>query len=138
MRARLIVVAVLVAVAAAPAAEGKITPKMNKRVAAPGERVTVDFTSDVMHYLAPFYVALVPVKAAPTLRGRNDRRQTVVGKLGTEGEQMSNSKLSFRVPALPAGRYALAVWFKGSATRRWHNLVEGRWRPSLVLRVHRG
>jgi hypothetical protein len=138
MRVRLIVAVVLVAIAAVPVADGKITPKMSKRVAAPGERVTVDFTSDVVHYLAPFYVTLVPVKAAPTLRGRNDRRQTLVGRLGTEGERMLNSKLSFPVPALPTGRYALAVWFKGSATRRWHNLVEGRWRPSLVLQIRQG
>jgi hypothetical protein len=138
MRIRLIVALVLVAIAAAPVANGKITPKMNKRVAVPGERVTVDFTSDVEHYLAPFYVTLVPVTAAPTLRGRGDRRQTLVGRLGTKGERMLTSKLTFRVPALPAGRYALAVWFKGSATRRWHNLVEGRWRPSLVLQIRQG
>ena len=135
MRARLVVAAILVVVAAAPVAEAKITPKMNKRVAAPGERVTVDFTSDVTHYLAPFYVTLVPVRAAATLRGRTDRRQTMVGRLGTEGEPMSKSKMIFRVPSLPTGSYALAVWFKGSATHRWHNLVEGRWRPSLVLRI---
>lgn len=125
---------------AAPAAEAKIIPSLSTRVAAPGQRVVVNFGEGARAFLAPLEVHLVRTAVEPRVTRRTDARLHFVGRLGKTGEVITTTRLGFRVPRLPAGEYTLAVWFKGSATGRWHNLASGLWRdasigPRLRLRV---
>jgi hypothetical protein len=143
MRVRLALLAVLVAgLFASATTEAKLIPKLDKRAAAPGETVGVDFGRGVEHYLAPLEVYLVRTGAEPKVTGRDDPRLSLVGWLGTRGWTISKSRLTFRVPSLPSGRYTLAVFFRGTATGRWHNLTEGLFRDAsfrdrLVIRIVR-
>lgn len=141
MRRRPILAVLAASLVAAPAAEAKLLPQMDKRVAAPGERVVVEFGAGTEYYLAgrEVEVYLVGIGAAPTLTGRNDARLQPVGKLGRDRKTLS-STLAFRVPPLPTGRYTLAVYFRKTVRGRWYNLTEGLWgiprlRDGLVIRM---
>ena len=130
------------ALAAVPAADAKLIPKLSTRVAAPGERVVVNFGAGAMLYLGPFEVDLVRPAVEPRVTRRTDVRLHRVGRLGKRGVGIPTTRLSFRVPRLPVGEYTLAVWFPGSETGRWHNLASGLWRdatfgPRLRLRITR-
>jgi hypothetical protein len=134
-----IVVAALVAV---PGASAKAVPRLSTTVAAPGDPVTVDFGRGATYYLAPLEVYLVRIRDEPKITGRSDPRLRLVGKLGRINQPIKATKLRFRVPRIPTGKYTLAVWFKGTATNRWHNLAEGLWRDAtlkgrIVLRIVR-
>ncbi len=125
-----------------PAAEAKVVPRLDKTLAAPGDQVVIQFGSGVSQYLAPLEVDLVRTAVEPTITGRNDRRLRSVGRLGRAGEMITQTRLRFRVPSLSAGRYTLAVWFKGTVTNRWNNLAQGLWRDPtfrdrLLLRIVR-
>lgn len=124
------------------AADAKIIPTLTTRVAAPGQRVVVNFGEGASAYLAPVEVYLVRTAVEPRATHRTDARLQFVGRLGRKGELIAANRLSFRVPRLPAGEYTLAVWFQGSETGRWHNLASGLWRdatlgPRLRLRITR-
>jgi hypothetical protein len=128
--------AVLVAVLGiAPAAEAKLVPRFDPLVAARGERVTVDL-GYTEPYRAPLEVFLVRTRDEPHVRSRADRRLSLVGRLRRDGSGSLPSSISFVARVRP-GSYTLAVWFRGTATGRWHNATAGRWRgePRLVLRV---
>ena len=142
MRAWLIVGVLVMSLAAAPASEAKLIPKLDRRVAAPGETVVVKFGPGVERFLAPLEVYLVSTAAEPTLTGRRDPRLRLVGRVGSR-DRITSHTLPFRVPPLPPGRYTLAVYFRGAATGRWHNLAEGLWRDpgfrdGLLIRIRRG
>jgi hypothetical protein len=132
-----IVAGLIVGLAVAPAAEAKLVPRMNMQVAAPGMSVTVDFGSGTAHYLeeyyAPLEISLLPVRTALAITGRGDAlrhddlRLRHVGQLGRGGKPIVTSHLTFRVPRLAPGRYALAVFFRGTATGRWTNITAGWW-----------
>ena len=128
------------ALVAATSADAKIIPRLDKRVAARGQRVVVNFGEGAGAYLAPLEVYLVRTAVEPRVTRRTDSRLRFVGRLGRNGNPIVVNRMSFRVPHLPAGEYTLAVWFKGSETGRWHNLSEGLWRdatfgPRLRLRI---
>ena len=143
MGRRLILVALVGAsLVGAPSVEAKLIPTLDKRLAAPGDKVVVEFGAGIEHYLAPLEVYLVSSRAEPTLTGRRDSRLRLVGRLGVRGRTILSHRLTFRVPPLPAGRYTLAVYFRGTATGRWHNLLEGlsqdaSFRDGLMLRIVR-
>lgn len=133
---------VAVALVAVSAASAKAVPRLSTTVAAPGDPVTVDFGRGATHYLAPLEVYLVRIAVEPEITGRRDPRLHLVGKLGSVNKPITATKLRFRVPHLAPGRYTLAVWFKGTATNRWHNLAAGLWRDATlrgraVLRIVR-
>jgi hypothetical protein len=128
MRLKFAFVLVISALVAVPAANAKIIPKLNTRVAAPGQRVVVNFGEGASAYLAPLEVYLVRTAVEPRVTRRTDTRLRFVGRLGRRGEPITASRLSFRVPRVPAGDYTLAVWFIGSVTGRWRNLASGLWR----------
>ncbi len=130
------------ALVAVSAASAKAVPRLSKTVAAPGDLVSVDFGRGATHYLAPLEVDLVRITDEPQITGRSDPRLRLLGKLGRVSEPITTTKLRFRVPRVAAGRYTLAVWFKGTETHRWHNLAEGLWRDAAfkdraILRVVR-
>jgi hypothetical protein len=133
---------VAMALVAVPAVSAKAIPRLSTKVAAPGNLVTVDFGRGATSYLAPLEVYLVRTSVESQITGRKDRRLRPVGKLGKLGQPIEATRLRFRVPHIPTGRYTLAVWFKGTQTHRWHNLAEGLWRAAipkdrLVLQVAR-
>lgn len=133
---------VVVALVAVSAASAKAVPRFSTTVAAPGDPVTVDFGRGATYYLAPLEIYLVRIAIEPEITGRRDPRLHLVGKLGSVNKPITATKLRFRVPRLALGRYTLAVWFKGTATNRWHNLAEGLWRDAtsrdrLILRITR-
>lgn len=143
MRGRPILALLAASLVAAPAAEAKLLPQMDKRVAAPGERVVVELGAGTEYYLAgrDVEVYLVGIRAAPTLTGRNDSRLQLVGKLGRDRKTLS-SRLAFLVLPLPTGRYRLVVYFRKTVMGRWHNVTEGLWgmprlRDGLVIRIVR-
>ena len=140
MRLRVVFVLAVSALVVVSAAGGKIIPKLNARVAAPGQLVVVIFGEGASAYLAPLEVYLVRTTIEPRVTRRTDARLRLVGRLGRTGEPIAVNRLSFRVPRLPAGDYTLAVWFKGSENGRWGNLASGLWRdatfgPRLRLRI---
>jgi hypothetical protein len=137
-----IAVVALVVLVVVPAANAKAVPRLSKTVASPGDMIAVAFGRGATYYLAPLEVYLVRTDVEPTISGRHDRRLRLVGKLGKVGEAIEKTRLTFRVPRVPAGTYTLAVWFKGTVTGRWHNLAEGLWRDAnlkdgLILKVVR-
>lgn len=140
---RLITLVAFVLLALSTAAEAKLLPGLDKRVAAPGEKVTLELGAGVEHFLAPLEVYLVSTRSEPTLTGRSDSRLRLVGRLGARGQTIRARTLVFRVPRVPPGAYTVAVYFRGTATGRWGNLAEGLWRDGgprrspLVLRVTR-
>lgn len=119
MRPRhILMVAVLVSFALAPAASAKLQLKFDRATARPGERVSLTFgdyfTSDknVVHvYLvhAPILGNVIRPSQGGGIRrlGPPPRLRGVV-KVG----QITSGKpgLSFRVPKLRAGRYAAVIW----------------------------
>jgi hypothetical protein len=142
VRLRALAGIVVVALVAVSAASAKAVPRLSKTVAAPGDLVTVHFGRGATQYLAPLEVYLVRISVDPKITGRSDPRLRLVGKLGRIGEPIEATTLSFHVPRVAAGRYTLAVWFKGTETHRWHNLALGLWRDATfkdraILRVTR-
>jgi hypothetical protein len=142
MRLRVLVGIAAVALVAVSAANAKAVPRLSKTVASPGDLIAVEFGRGATYYLAPLEVYLVRTTAEPTISGRHDRRLRLVGKLGRAGEPIDRTRLRFRVPRVPIGTYTLAVWFRGTATGRWHNLAQGLWRDpnlkdDLILKIVR-
>jgi hypothetical protein len=142
MRVRVLAGIGTVALGVVSAANAKAVPRLSKTVAAPGDALAVEFGPGARYYLAPLEVYLVRTVVEPKITGRDDRRLRLVGKLGRVGEPIEITRLAFRVPRVPAGKYTLAVWFKGTVTGRWNNLAQGLWRDAtlrdgLLLRVVR-
>jgi hypothetical protein len=121
---RISVAAALSALLIVPAAEGKLLPKFNKQVARPCEVVQLDLGDGAHMFLAPLKVYLAPLDAADAA-AQSDPRLAKIGELGTPGEFDAPRILRFVVPDLPPGQYAVAIWFKGYATGRWGNAMEG-------------
>lgn len=143
MRRRLIFALLAASLIAAPTAEAKLLPQMDKRVAAPGERVVVELGAGTKYYLAGREVEayLIGIRGAPTLTGRHDGRLQLVGKLDRDRKTLT-SRLAFRVPSLPTGRYRLIVYYRPTVPGRWYNLTEESWRMArlrngLVIRIVR-
>ena len=116
MGSRFVFVLAVWVLVAVSAADAKIIPRLDTRVAAPGQRVVVNFGEGARAYLAPLEIYLVRTSVEPRVTRRTDSRLRLVGRLGREGESITANRLSFRVPRLPAGEYTLAVWFVGSET----------------------
>ena len=132
MRAGVSVGVAVVALVIVSAASAKAVPRLSDTVASPGDVIAVEFGPGARYYLAPLEVYLVRTRVESKVTGRHDRRLRLVGTLGRAGERIDKTRLVFRVPRVPVGSYTLAVWFKGTATGQWNNLVQGLWRdPNL-------
>ena len=114
------------ALAVVSSADAKLNPTLSVRVAVPDQRVVLNFGEGARAFQAPLEVYLVRRAIDPRVRSRDDRRLYLVGRLGREGKPITTDRLAFRVPRVPAGDYMLAIWFKGSETKRWHRLATGR------------
>jgi hypothetical protein len=129
-----VVVVVLVSLMLAPSAVAKLVPHFDPRVAGPGERVRVTLGSGVELFRAPLRVYLVPI-------GRESARDWHIKtvRAGPYGFISPRQRFRFRVPAVPPGRYTLAILVRTNGGR-WHNVEKGLWRapnlaPFLILRV---
>jgi len=134
MRLMAMMVVVLAAVTLAPSAAAALVPRFDRRVADVGERVTVTLGSGVELFPAPLHVYLVPI-------GRESARDWYIKtvRAGSYGFIPPPGRFRFRVPAVPTGRYTLAILVRKNGGV-WHNIVKGLWRapnlaPSLILRV---
>ena len=134
MRRMVAMVVVLASLVLAPSAAGKLVPHFDPSVAGPGERVTVTLGSGVELFPAPLHVYLVPI-------GRESARDWYVKtvRAGSYGFIPPPGRFRFRVPAVPTGRYTLAILVRKNGGT-WHNIVKGLWRapnlaPYLILRV---
>ena len=134
MRQMAAMVVVLASLALAPSAAAKLLPHFDPRVAGPGERVAVTLGSGVELFPAPLHVYLVPVGRESA---RNWHIKTV--RAGPYGFIPPPQRFRFRVPAVPTGRYTLAILVRTN-DGTWHNILKGLWRapnlaPYLILRV---
>ena len=134
MRQMAAMVVVLASLALAPSAAAKLLPHFDARVAGPGERVAVTLGSGVELFPAPLHVYLVPV-------GRESARNWHIKTVrdGPYGFIPRPQRFRFRVPAVPTGRYTLAILVRTN-DGTWHNILKGLWRapnlaPYLILRV---
>ena len=118
MRSKFALLLTVSALAAVPTADAKVIPTLSARVAAPGQRVVVNFGDGAMLYLGPFEVDLVRTAVEPRVTRRADVRLHPVGRLEKTGVPIATTRLGFRVPQLPGGEYTLAVWFKRSELGR--------------------
>jgi hypothetical protein len=133
MRALAVTALVLVL---APTASAKLVPRFDRGTAAVGDRVTVEL-GYTEPYAAPLEVFLVRTRDEPSVGSRSDGRLVLVGRLRRDRSGNMPITVSFTVRVAP-GRYTVAVWFRGTATHRWHNATVGLWRGAgsrLVLRV---
>jgi hypothetical protein len=129
-----LVVLGLVSLALAPRAETKLVPRFDRQVARPGEHVTVTLGSGVELFPPPLHVYLVPTRRESA---REWHIKTV--RAGPYGFIPFTQRFRFRIPAVPPGRYTLAILVRTSAGT-WHNIQKGLWRapnlaPYLTLRV---
>jgi hypothetical protein len=127
-------VVVLASLTLGPSAAAALVPHFDRRVAGPGERVMVTLGSGVELFSPPLRVYLVPIGHESA---RDWHIKTV--QAGPYGFIPPPQRFRFRVPAVPTGRYTVAVLVR---THRgtWHNIVRGLWRapnlaPYLILRV---
>jgi hypothetical protein len=123
----------LASLALAPAATAALVPHFDRRVARPGERITLTLGSGVENFPAPLHVYLVPI-------GRESARDWHIAtvRAGPYGV-ITTQRFRFRVPAVPPGRYTPAILVRTSGGA-WHNIVKGLWRapnlaPYLILHV---
>ena len=126
-------IVVLASLALAAPAAAALVPHFDRRVAGSGERVTVTLGSGVELFPAPLHVYFVPI-------GREHARDSHIETLraGTYGF-ITTQRFRFRVPAVPPGRYTLAILVR-ARRGAWHNIMKGLWRapnlaPYLILRV---
>jgi hypothetical protein len=124
----------LASLALAPRAEAKLVPRFDRQVARPGERVTVRLGSGAEFFPPPLHVYLVPIRRESA---REWHIKTV--RAGPYGFIPFTQRFRFRVPAVPPGRYTLAILVRTSAGT-WHNIQKGLWRAPnlasyLILRV---
>jgi hypothetical protein len=129
-----LVVLGLVSLALAPQAEAKLVPRFDRQVARPGEHVTVTLGSGVELFRPQLHVYLVPIR-----RESARERHIKTVRAGPYGFIPFTQRFRFRVPAVPPGRYTLAILVRTSAGT-WHNIQKGLWRapnlaPYLILRV---
>ena len=129
-----LVVLGLVSLALTPLAEAKLIPHFDRQLAGPGERVTVTLGSGVELFRPPLHVYLVPIRRESA---REWHLKTV--RAGPYGFIPFTQRFRFRVPAVPPGRYTLAILVRTSAGT-WHNIQKGLWRatnlaPYLILLV---
>src|SRR5436305_1940632 len=125
---------VLASLALTPRAEAKLVPGFDRQVAGPGERVTVTLGSGVELFPPPLHVYLVPIRRES---GCEWHIETV--RAGPYGFIPFTRRFRFRVPAVPPGRYTLAIVVRTGAGT-WHNIQKVLWlapnlAPHLNLRV---
>ena len=134
---RTFLIAVVVAVAFAPAAEAKLRPSFSERVATPGDTVALDLGEGSEQFLGPLRIYLVRLEAAQDVDEEADRRLIKIGELGTPGEFGTPRTLRFEAPTVRPGEYTAAIWFKGYSTGTWANALEGI-HPLLTIDSVRG
>jgi hypothetical protein len=128
------VVVVLASLTLTPSAAAALVPHFDRRVAGPGDRVAVTLGSGVELFRAPLHVYLVPI-------GRESARDWHIKtvRAGPYRFIPPPQRFRFRVPAVPPGRYTLAILVRTNGGT-WHNILRGLWRapnlaPHLILRV---
>jgi hypothetical protein len=135
MRRIVAIVVVLASLTLAPPAAAKLLPHFDRRVAGPGEQVTVTLGSGVELFPAPLLVYLVPT-------GRESARDFHIKtvRAGPYGFIPPPQRFHVHVPAVaPPGRYTLAILVR-TYLGGWHNILKGLWRApnlasALILRV---
>ena len=134
MRRIAAMVVVLASLTLAPAAAAALVPRFDRPVAGPGGRVTVTLGSGAELFRAPLHVYLVPI-------GRENARDWHIKTVRADryGFIPPPQRFRFRVPAVPPGKYTLAILVRTNSGT-WHNIVKGLWRapnlaPHLILRV---
>jgi hypothetical protein len=119
------VLAVCIATVSATAgAEPALTAprfSLSTAVALPGEEVTARVTGRSGHFRRSIRLYLVPEGAALKVRSRLDQRLTFVGTFTPK-----RTAVSFTVPPLEPGLYALAYWCRGCAFLRGKRLAVQR------------
>ena len=115
---RSLVVVLALGLLFAAVAEAKLNPTFSQRIAQPGDTIELDVGEGSAMFAGPLRIFLVSLEGS-------DRDQIKIGELGTPGKFDAPRILRFEVPDLPAGDYTVAIWFKGSETGRWANMLEG-------------
>jgi hypothetical protein len=119
------VLAVCIAAASATAgAEPSVTAprfSLSTAVALPGEEVAARVTGRSGHFKRTIRLYLVPEGAALEVRSRLDQRLTFVGTFTPK-----RATVSFTVPPLEPGLFALAYWCRGCAFPRGKRLAVQR------------
>ena len=123
---RLALVAAALAAALAPAtAQAKLSLEFDRQTARPGDRVRLDFgeyftsTRNVVHV----YLVRAPIigdVVRPALGGGASRLGPPARRAGVHevGRTLSGrSGITFRVPRVPAGRYAAVIWCSTCGSR---------------------
>jgi hypothetical protein len=142
MRRMAALVVVLASLTLAPSAAAALVPHLDRRVAEPGERVTVTLGSGVELFPAPLHVYLVPI-------GRESARDWHIKtvRAGPYGFIPPPQRLRFPVPAVPPDRYTLAILVRTNGgtwspqapplvrcadTRSARDRMRGRWKTVVA------
>jgi hypothetical protein len=119
---RALVAALLMGLVLVPAAQAKLNPSFNERVAMPGDTIELDLGRGIEQFHGPLRIFLVSLEGT-------ERRQFKIAELGTPGEcctpRVLRRAMRIEVPDLPVGDYTVAIWFDGYATGTWENVFEG-------------
>ena len=127
MRVRHLTAVLAITVAAVSATAGaeslSATPRfsLGAAVALPGDEVTAQVSGRSGRFKRAIRLYLAPQGAASQVRSRLDRRLTYVGTFTPKG-----TAVSFTVPPLEPGLYALAYWCRGCAFPRGKRLAVQR------------
>lgn len=106
-------------------ASAALTARLSKQSAQPGETVQLILGPAAEDFLAPLNMYLVPLEVASQIADQSDSRLIEIASLGTPGSFDVPRVFVFTVPDVPPGEYAVALWFRGTATREWANALEG-------------
>jgi hypothetical protein len=127
-----VLVACVAAASATAGAEPSVTgPRfsLNATVALPGDEVTARVSSRSGRFKRAIRLYLAPEGAAPQVRSRLDPRLNFVGTLTPRG-----TAVSFTVPPLEPGLYALVYWCRGCSFPRGKQLAVVR-QPLIRIRT---
>lgn len=141
--------AVVVASVLAASAHAALFFLIDPTAVEPGDRVTIRLGGTPEAFTAedrqpplqrPMRIYLVPVESAGSVRGRFDPRLYFVGSL--RPDRNAHGALTFAMPALDPGTYAVAAWCPGCATFRrgrafWIQTVPAasRYRDEMAVRL---
>lgn len=128
----MVALTLLLALTIGEAAHAALTARLSKDTARPGQSVRLILGEAAYLFRAPLNLYLVPRTAAPEVADQSDTRLVKLASFGTPGKFDVPRLFDFAVPQVPPGEYVVALWFRGTMTGEWANVLEGV-EPTLTI-----